>query len=183
MQIKCEAGTYSDTGKAASCKPCDSGKYCPEIGMTAGIPCPAGYYCPLGSINQAPCTIGTYNPNVASAGANACLDCDPGKYCDQEGLTAVAGDCQPGFYCNKASPNKYPYISFISLSSPSLWNVATYPYGICPRGYYCPLSTSVPTACPLGYYLNTEGADSLDDCIKCNPGYYCNSLGLIAPVG
>jgi len=51
MKIKCEAGTYSDTGKAASCKPCDSGKYCPKIGMTAGIPCPAGYYCPLGSIN------------------------------------------------------------------------------------------------------------------------------------
>ncbi len=48
MQIKCEAGTYSDTSRAATCKLCDSGKYCPEIGMDAGIPCPAGYYCPLG---------------------------------------------------------------------------------------------------------------------------------------
>lgn len=41
---------------------------------------------------------------------------------------------------------------------------------ICPVGYYCPLNSTTPTACPQGTYLNTTGNSELASCIDCVPG-------------
>jgi hypothetical protein len=60
------------------------------------------------------------------------------------------------------------------------------PYALaatCPQGYYCPLATSVPIECPKGTYGNSTALVSAASCTKCDPGYFCDSLGLAAPTG
>lgn len=88
----CNLGTYRNiTGARAAneCIPCDSGYYCPSVGLTnphqecnaghyceSGSPepspsgqtygylCPVGHYCPKGTPNPQPCPRGTYQPST-----------------------------------------------------------------------------------------------------------------------
>ena len=57
-----------------------------------------------------------------------------GRYCDQEGLGATAGDCSPGYYCpagqSSATPGNYS----------------------CPQGSYCVGGLAVDQQCPSGTY-------------------------------
>jgi len=145
--------------------------------MSSGLECPAGYYCPQGSINPIPCVVGTYNPNSSTSGQDACLNCSQGKYCDEVGLTYEKGICSKGYFCKSGSPSKTPAIN-LTVSQNFIDS-----YGMCPRGHYCPEGTSSPEPCPIGYYLDSEGGVSLDDCIKCPPGKYCPTEGLPAPSG
>lgn len=45
-----------------------------------------GYYCPAGTTDpyENPCPKGTYNPVNQSDGAEDCLDCPPGQYCQSK---------------------------------------------------------------------------------------------------
>ena len=56
----------------------------------------------------------------------------PGKYCDQEGLEAVAGDCAAGFFCPAKSTS------------------GTDAANICPLGAYCTEGVATPTYCSIG---------------------------------
>ena len=49
--------------------------------------------------------------------------------------------------------------------------------GVCPLGSYCPEGTSTLNQCPLGTYNNALGATSLNDCLPCPAGKFCNILG------
>ena len=54
----------------------------------------------------------------------------------------------------------------------------------CPTGHYCLNGTSddgVP--CPIGTYNPHESIASVDDCLSCLPGTYCDVTGLSAPNG
>ena len=81
--------------------------------MTTPTPCPAGYYCAQGSVNPAPCAIGSFNPTQGSNLATACTLCTAGSYCDAEGLTAVKGLCDAGYFCGLGSTSKTPSISLL----------------------------------------------------------------------
>lgn len=102
--------------------------------MAIGIACPAGYYCPAGTVKPIPCTVGTYNPTAASSGSGACISCDAGSYCDEEGLTYVKGVCSAGYFCTTGAPSATPAIN-LTLTANAAYATL---YGICPRGYYCP---------------------------------------------
>ena len=55
----------------------------------------------------------------------------------------------------------------------------------CPAGHYCPLGTAseYENPCPRGTFFNSTRAESLDDCLACTPGYYCDIDGLENPTG
>ncbi len=50
-------------------------------------------------------------------------------------------------------------------------------------GYYCPNASSVPTPCPKGTYGNATGLVTRSACTPCDPGKFCDSLGLSLPTG
>lgn len=46
----------------------------------------------------------------------------------------------------------------------------------CPIGYYCPIGTDYPLPCPQGTFSRSTGVTTVDDCLPCLPGHYCNVL-------
>ena len=54
---------------------------------------------------------------------------------------------------------------------------------VCPEGHYCPTGTTNPVACPKGTYSNSTGLEAAIDCVKCDPGQYCDQPGLTEPSG
>ena len=86
-----------------------------------------------------------------------------GTYRAEYGGTASSdcATCTAGSYCPKAS----------------------YTPLLCPRGYYCPAGTSEPEACTPGTYGNVAGLKQVEECIDCDPGYYCETYALQAPTG
>ena len=86
------------SGLTAPTENCTAGHYCTlaaidpnPSGESYGDICPAGHYCPTGTGTPIPCPIGTYLPDTGRSSEDQCLDCPGGKYCDQEGQTAVTG--------------------------------------------------------------------------------------------
>jgi hypothetical protein len=132
--------------------------------------CPKGYYCPTGISAPEPCTAGTYGNATGLRKVEYCQPCDPGSYCDGTGLTAPRGLCSPGFYClsgcNTSTPGGFGNLS-----------VANAIGDVCPAGYYCPLGSKVPSACPPGTFNSITGGSSSSYCVSCTPGSYCEGSG------
>lgn len=94
----CPNGTYTNHTGASSCYDCPEGYYC--VNRDRADPCSPGYYCPYQTgANLQPCPAGTYNPVYGLSNVSQCVQCDGGKYCLTDGLSAVSGDCQAGYYC------------------------------------------------------------------------------------
>ena len=53
----------------------------------------------------------------------------------------------------------------------------------CPSGYYCSSGTYSPTPCPIGTYSAARGNPSVDSCLSCTPGSYCQTLGATSVSG
>lgn len=104
--------------------------------------------CPLANYTGGQCWPGTYCPT----GANYPVNCDPGKYCMQSGLTAPEGNCDAGYYCNASSTRPDP------------------PGNVCLAGYYCEAGSGTPTPCPAGTMSNTVGNTNSSNCLQCTPG-------------
>ena len=196
--LDCPSGTFNNqTGLVAveQCQECTPGYYCasPGLSMPSG-PCYAGYYCtggavtpdpiietygakctqgqhcPEGSSSPQPCPVGTYSSLFGNDMISDCMQCDPGRYCSQQGLTNYTGLCAPGYYC----------VSGANVSQP----VDGVTGDICPEGYYCPAGSSNPIVCEMGSYMPQQGASECLPCPTglrcingmagiCLPGYYC----------
>lgn len=180
----CPKGTYGDRDKLpseADCTICPPGEFCALSGMTAsngscvagfyctnrseeanplgqayGDECPVGHYCPEHSYMPTPCDAGYYNPFVQRTNVSACLDCDPGRFCNYTGADNYTGDCYAGFYCTLRASNPAPRDGVTG--------------DICPAGSYCPEGSPQHYHCPNGTYTNHTGADS---CYECPEGYLC----------
>lgn len=66
-------------------------------------PCPTGHYCPefdpnSGVDNVVPCPAGTYSFDKYLTAVEKCIDCPPGKYCE-EGSSGFTGFCDEGYVC------------------------------------------------------------------------------------
>lgn len=122
--VNCPKGTYGSAPQLSAlsdCTACPPGQYCDSPGLTApsgncnpgyfcsnasweaspvgqsfGDECPVGHYCPEASPAPIACDAGTYQPFMGRTNETACLDCDPGSYCNATGQGAVAGDCLEG---------------------------------------------------------------------------------------
>lgn len=88
---------------------------------------------------------------------------------DGMGLPYPTGPCDPGYYCNTKAYTSAPPDGATG--------------GLCPRGGYCPVGSSYPTACDPGKYNNFTGGKTQADCYACDPGYYCSGTNLPYPTG
>ena len=89
--------------------------------------------------------------------------CEPGTYTDQTGQTECL-TCPTGYYCPQATSD-----------------YTTFP---CPVGRYCPPGTPSANSylCPLPTFNNVTMITTVDDCIPCLPGWYCDETGLAEPL-
>lgn len=172
----CPIGQYKPTSASyvSTCTDCVAGEACqtPGSAATSGN-CDAGYYCNEGSRYLRPfdgstdggiCRQGNYCP----AGSSGMVECDQGKYCDEDMMSAVKGNCFAGFYCLAGS------------KVPGPTNESTMKGDICPAGSYCAAGAQ-PVECAIGKYLPYTGASSESECLQCPAGYYCDEAGLANP--
>ena len=79
--------------------------------------------------------------------------------------TAPKGPCTAGWFCEGKA----------TTSTPT--SIPEYPRnGLCPTGHYCIQGTRAPAPCPPGTFRNSTGARSVDDCLDCSPGFYCEGF-------
>eukprot|EP00981_Chlorochromonas_danica_P012180 scaffold4601_cov146-Ochromonas_danica.AAC.2 len=101
------------------------------------------------------------------------------------------GPCYPGHYCPEGTVT--PVSCPNGTVRASAYGVSADDCGPCPAGYTCEVGNPVPIACPRGMYCpkGTAGFDcpigtynsllsraSLDDCLLCPAGYFCNATAV-----
>ena len=162
ISFPCPIGFYRNSSAKESfqdCTECISGFYCNVEGLAVPIDCPPGYFCVSGSITPQPCPLGTYSNSTGLRRSTDCTPCPGGWYCDGIGTTEPKDLCDAGFYCREKAYTSAP------PDGPT--------GGLCPAGGYCPRGSATSTPCPVGYYSNFDGADDENDCIPCDPGFFC----------
>jgi hypothetical protein len=195
---QCEAGTYNPdegAGSDSNCRFCPAGMSCADAGTVEPAECGAGHYCPRGTVkpDQYPCPQGTYTEKTNLTVAERCEPCSVGKACDfGEAVEASIATCKPGHYCpvGTALSRETPcdagtFSTATGLAEQSQCTDcpagaycvkgSSTPTGVCPKGFYCPVKTREPFAfqCPAGSYTLGIGSQSIDDCIFCPLGHYC----------
>ena len=90
--------------------------------------------------------------------------CLPGTYSNRTDLfnASQCDICDPGKYCPGGEAT---------------------PRGSCPPGHYCPAGTRVAEQfpCPNGTYNPEFGKSSVDQCLNCTQGHFCEK-GTVQPV-
>ena len=149
----CPQGRYSTTSGATNeqdCRECDPGFFCASTSAPEpNGPCDAGYYCkkgsttptqheadpgyyaPVGTSDQLPCAVGTYNPNRTQG---SCSPCNKGHYCPETRMS-ISLPCNPGFYCPIGSQVQFD-------CPPGTYNNKSNQNSLddclpCPAGKYC----------------------------------------------
>ena len=126
--------------------------------------CPAGFYCPAGSKDLTKiCQTGNYCP----ADSSAMTTCPVGKYCAEEGLSAISGTCESGYICLAKSTKPNPTDGTTGF--------------LCTQGNYCQAGATAVSACPVNTYMPYKGAKAESECISCSAGQICTTTGLSAP--
>lgn len=196
--IACSAGTYNPYFGGASnssCMTCEPGYACPDTGMVAmTVPCSPGYYCLAGTTNsrQYACPAGTYSDATNLVSQSGCTQCPAGYTCGIATTTATLSPCRASFYCpaGTSSGNDIAcpagrYSSSTLLKASSECSICpagsfcsggqTAVSGICRRGYYCPIGSTVGTqnACPAGTFSNSTGLYASTQCSSCLAGFFC----------
>ncbi|XP_033122761.1 uncharacterized protein LOC117121631 [Anneissia japonica] len=171
----CSRGTYQPEVEQAECDACPAGTYCDPYelenvtGIIVPMDCIPGHFCPNGTqyAQQNKCPVGTYSNKSNLANAGECTPCDAGWYCDEQGMTAPKAKCQSGYYCTLRAEEPAPTDGLTG--------------DICLQGKYCVEGSVTGEDCPVGRYGNQTGLRASTDCPLCDPGWYCNSPGLVEP--
>ncbi|KAL2295830.1 hypothetical protein Nmel_017354, partial [Mimus melanotis] len=172
FSFPCQPGSFwdnSSTGGEGVCKPCPAGHFCDSPALTQPKPCPAGFYCAEGSSKPEPCPEGTFGDRQGLAGPSGCSPCARGSYCAGPGLSGPSGLCEAGFYCQGRALTPWPTDGVTGA--------------VCPAGSYCPPGSAFPIPCPPGTFSNISGLRSLQECLDCPPGLYCDGTNNQAPSG
>ena len=198
LEQKCPPGSYQpDVGKA-QCLTCPIGTICYTSSLVMYELCPEGYYCPdMGMINGIPCPLGTFSNITGNTNISDCISCPVGMYCNSLSLTKPSGFCEAGYLCVS------------SATSPSPQDGLNEP---CPPGFYCQEGATFPEPCPTGtmapyidfslngidlaqallqWFANSSyfvispavGLGSVEDCLPCIGGFYCQLLNSTLPTG
>ncbi|CAM9294549.1 unnamed protein product, partial [Choristocarpus tenellus] len=162
--LSCPVGTSSESfglANESQCIPCDPGHFCPLTGATEVTEkCWQGYYCSGGDDypRRFICPVGHY----CQAGSAFPLDCPAGTY-QNDTMQHICQDCPARSYCENGTVTPLQ----------------------CPEGYYCPQGTEFGTQhpCPNGTYSNKTGLAESTECQLCPSGWFCGSMGLVAPEG
>ena len=192
LPTRCPSGSSSSsTGNENldSCEKCPAGYYCPDAtggatdGISNQIPCTESYFCPAGSasgtIPENICPTNHYCPAQSATPT----PCPPAQFQDLVGQTSCK-PCVEGFYC----PGGDYFDQQLSLDPG--WvpgTVSNRPDGglvPCFPGSYCPGNAVIfPELCPTATYNPKLSSISIEDCLICPAGQYCNGTGLGAPSG
>ena len=159
----CPPGTFNPSSggtNTTSCLPCSAGSSCSQFSLIEPDGgCDPGHYCRLGSIHSSPiaedwgdlCPIGHMCPPNTSFP----LICPEGMYVNSTGASEC-NLCPSGSFCINGS-----------LIFP------------CEPGYYCPAGTGLSwQPCPTGTYNPLHNVGSVDGCLSCPPGRYCQGTGI-----
>jgi len=138
--------------------PLRPGQFYSEGGATAGgfANCPPGYYCPITATMPILCPVGTYCP---AGTTDEPIDCP-------RGLFSPAGATDE-LQCTTDWPLGY-------YQDPKSGKLVQ-----CPTGSYC--AEGIRTPCPPGTYNRKKGQSSIDSCLWCPSGSYCDSTVLVKP--
>ena len=166
---ECLARTFNAFSGQSKCLTCPHRYYCPENGMAVPIACPEGYFCANGEI--ASCPNGTYSARVNLSSATECSDCDEGRACTVEGLTAPNANCSAGYFCAAGS------LSVVGQTRYCPETVGGVGRG-CEEGFYCPEGTRAPVPCPAGLFGEGHNLTRAEECTLCPAGSGCAGLGL-----
>ncbi|KAJ9462458.1 Cytadherence high molecular weight protein 2, partial [Diplonema papillatum] len=167
VPLACPSGTYNvDTGRP-DCLICPAGLYCDE-GVSGGTACPQGYYCPPGTNGSTlvPCPAGSYGNALSLTDVENCTQCDGGYACTVEALISHNEPCAAGYYCRLGAATVFGVVGVLDGDG-----------AICPTGNYCPENTTEPIECSAGTFNPVTGGQSIDACLPCTPGYYCEGEG------
>jgi len=139
---------------------CTVGSYCPAGTTDAPIPCPDPQkpFTPLGASNPGQCTTNAPPGYYINSSLNAVVQCPTGAYC-MDGNKYI---CDPGTYNMK-----------IGMAT----KLSCLP---CPKGAYCPSSTSV-ISCDIGKYNPNLNSTDKSACIPCTVGHFCPQKGVVEP--
>ena len=149
---------------------CPAGRYCPTATSTEPIECPTGSYCEQGSPGGTPCPAGTASSVLGAKSISDCQACPSGTWCGFGAAEPVG--CAKGTFTN-ASMTKDKcepcaagqYQDELRQSDCKL----------CRAGLYCPSGAVAGVPCPDGAYGLTDGLASVDQCLGCPRGHWCNA--------
>ncbi|KAF8823037.1 PAN domain-containing protein, partial [Cardiosporidium cionae] len=158
--LRCPRGMYANTEGQSLCTVCPPFTICPFEGMETFSSCPVGGICNRGAIEAMDILV---SPGYfANSNALQPIPCSPGTFTRNFGQIGCL-PCPSGFYCN-----------IPAMSRPLL----------CPYGAYCPNEgNSNFFICPTGTFNPYEGAQSLEECLPCPAGKFCQNKGLRFPSG
>ena len=174
VPLSCSEGTYSNaTGNtnASGCALCEEGSYCPFSGHCEPFAaCSEGYFCPRGQISSRPSAFICEPGHRCPEGSTQQIACEAGTYQDAFGQPDCS-ECPAGYFCDGNTFNSTACDFGVSVPLP------------CLPGRYCPVGTefSDQFLCPLGTYSNSMFLTDVSQCTQCDPGFYCNSKGLVSP--
>ncbi|XP_064629299.1 uncharacterized protein LOC135488586 [Lineus longissimus] len=175
VALRCSPGSYQDEFGQGSCETCPAGYYCDTLEAVVAYNetsiCPKGHYCPPGTrfAKEHRCPPGTYNDEEGAGSIAGCLPCSGGYFCDRYAQVKYTNSCLPGYYCRKGAKSGTPRQGGDANR--------------CPRGFYCPLQTAEPQACPNGTFSNVRKLTDLRECQNCTHGHYCGKANLTSPEG
>nr|PIL98505.1 GCC2 and GCC3 domain-containing protein [Toxoplasma gondii COUG] len=183
----CPPGTYQDEQRQTACKQCPAGQFCSSFKTETPTPCPEGHYCPPGTVSPHlfPCPLGTFSNKQGVARVDECQPCPAGSYCASRGLTRPTGLCDAGHLCTGKSwlaaptvTSVNPDIVVMEEGQPRLFSG----FGmLCPVGFYCLEGAQTPSECPAGRQTAAAGAMREEECVPCEPGFYCPEPGVSLP--
>lgn len=147
VELDCPEGFHCPGFRTDIYAKCNNGTYC---GENTRFPqnCPPGYF---GSSR-------TDNFDVNKA----CIACGIGQYSDSGSNTCE--DCWAGYVCQNAAKKPNPVTA----------EEGGY---ICPKGFYCPVASTSPIACPLAHYSDEEGNGFANQCKPCPVDYFGIEVG------
>jgi ABC-type multidrug transport system ATPase subunit len=142
----------------SSCGPkCGAGYQCtPALQIALAIdslgvcePCEIGGFCPEGTIHDGGLFLGTASLN----------GCPQGFFCPDP---TEAYNCPAGWFCPPGSHKPFSCddiaISELELQGNYCPENSFSPFGLCPKGYYCPTSEEA-IVCPAGYYCAIQSIE------------------------
>ena len=190
----CDVGHFCPPGSTSKKEqPCPSGRYGNARGLTnaqCSGPCEAGYtcrprsttsreqpcgevyhYCPQGSGERRDVSIGSYTIGNDEYTRIGQIECETGYYC----IKGLKYQCAAGKYGNSTG---------LHTSDCGGWwvdsvhNIRHWVNGTCPIGKYCPIASTIPTACPAGRYGGTTELKDATCSGPCAKGFYCPSSSI-----
>ena len=159
-------------------------------------------YCPASEmISRIPCPVGTFSNSTGITNISDCNPCTKGMYCNSLSLTKPAGWCEAGYLCVSGSSSPSPRDGINEPCPAGFFceRGATYPEP-CPTGTMSPYIDLIPIGVDLSlvllqWFKNSTALDisrvivpavglgSIDECMSCIGGFYCQLLNSTLPTG